>query len=62
SVRMSPKIAPEGGFSDAADYRKRFADGRIGSDPSQASAEKGERIAAAAREALIKDVETFFAS
>lgn len=60
-VAMSPKTAPEGGFTDAADYRKRFPDGRIGSDPSQATPEKGERIVAAARDALIKEVEAFFA-
>jgi creatinine amidohydrolase/Fe(II)-dependent formamide hydrolase-like protein len=60
SVAMSPKIAPEGGFTDAADYRARFPDGRIGSDPSQATADKGERITAAARTALIREVEAFF--
>lgn len=43
-AEMSPRIAPSGGFSDAADYRRRFADGRIGSDPSLASVEAGERI------------------
>lgn len=61
-VEMSPKIAPEGSFSDAADYRKRFPDGRIGSDPSQATPEKGERIAAAARAALVKEAAAFFES
>ncbi len=60
TVEMSPKIAPDGPFTDAADYRKRFPDGRIGSDPSQATAEKGERIAAAARKALIGEVTAFF--
>lgn len=59
-VEMSPKIAPDGPFTDAADYRKRFADGRIGSDPSQATPEKGARIAAAARKALIGEVTAFF--
>jgi len=60
TVEMSPKIAPEGRFADAADYRAAFPDGRIGSDPSQASPEKGERIVAAAKSALIKDVKAFF--
>ncbi|PWE18172.1 amidase [Marinicauda salina] len=60
-VAMEPKIAPSGGFADAADYRARFPDGRIGSDPSQATAEKGERIVKAAAAKLIEDVEVFFA-
>ncbi len=42
-VEMKPKIAPVGGFSDAADYRQRFPDGRIGSDPSQGDTGKGRR-------------------
>ena len=60
-VAMTPKIAPTGDFTDAEDYRGRFPDGRIGSDPSQATAEKGAKIVAAAKQALIKDVEAFFA-
>ncbi|MAP95365.1 MAG: amidase [Ponticaulis sp.] len=52
SVEMSPKIAPVGGFRDADDYRSRFPDGRIGSDPSQATVEKGKTIIAAAANSL----------
>lgn len=59
-VTMSPKIAPTGPVRDAADYRARFPDGRIGSDPSQASPDKGERIVRAAKTALIEDVKAFF--
>lgn len=59
-VTMSPKIAPTGPIRDAADYRMRFPDGRIGSDPSQASPDKGERIVRAAKAALIEDVKAFF--
>lgn len=59
-VVMTPKIAPDGPIRDAADYRRRFADGRIGSDPSQATVEKGAEIVAAARSALIADVRRFF--
>lgn len=59
-VEMSPKVAPVGPFSDAADYRARFADGRIGSDPSGATAEKGAKIVAAAREALVREAGAFF--
>ncbi|MBF0276881.1 MAG: creatininase family protein [SAR324 cluster bacterium] len=45
---MTPKLAPEGVIRDALDYRKQFPDGRIGSDPSLASIEDGEKICAAA--------------
>ena len=48
-AQMSPKIAPRsGGFFDCADYRSRFPDGRIGSDPSLSTPEHGERLYAAA--------------
>ncbi|MEE2526579.1 creatininase family protein [Hyphobacterium sp. HN65] len=62
SVDMSPKVAPEGNFADAADYRATFPDGRIGSDPSQATPEKGEIITLAARDALISEATRFFQS
>lgn len=58
-VEMTPKIAPNGPIRDADDYRRRFADGRIGSDPSQATVEKGGKIVAAATKALISDYEAF---
>jgi creatinine amidohydrolase/Fe(II)-dependent formamide hydrolase-like protein len=57
---MEPKIAPNGPIRDAADYRRRFADGRIGSDPSQASAQAGAEIVAAAAKALAADARRFF--
>ncbi len=47
-VEMSPKIAPKGEILDAVDYRRRFPDGRIGSDPSLASVEAGEKLCRAA--------------
>ena len=55
----SPRIAPSGPIRDALDYRARFPDGRIGSDPGQASPEKGQRIIDAAVPALLKDVAEF---
>jgi len=58
-VEMSPKIAPTGPFFDAEDYRRRFPDGRIGSDPSQASVEAGEKIVAAAVKAVIAEFKRF---
>lgn len=59
-VEMTPRIAPSGGFTDAADYRRNFPDGRIGSDPSQATPEKGAEIVAAARTALIAELTAHF--
>ncbi len=61
-VSMSPKVAPYGPIYDADDYRRRFPDGRIGSDPSQASVEAGEKIVAAAVKAVIAEFRTFAAS
>lgn len=55
----SPQIAPNGPIRDALDYRARFPDGRIGSDPAQASPEKGQQIIDLAAPALIKDVQAF---
>ena len=43
-VDMAPAIAPTGSFYDASDYRRRFPDGRIGSNPSLASVEAGQRL------------------
>ena len=57
----SPKIAPSGPIRDALDYRARFPDGRIGSDPAQASPEHGRTIIEAAVSALLKDVADFTA-
>ena len=62
SVAMSPKIAPTGPIRDAEDYRRRFPDGRIGSDPSQANAEAGGRIVAAAVKAVISEFRQFGAA
>ena len=61
-VAMSPRIAPNGPILDAEDYRRRFPDGRIGSDPSQASIEAGEKIVAAAVKAVVGEFKQFAAS
>ena len=53
------RIAPNGSIRDADDYRRQFPDGRIGSDASQATPEKGKRIVVAATKALIADYQTF---
>jgi len=41
-VAMSPTVANDGAIYDAADFRKQFPDGRIGSNPALASVEAGE--------------------
>ncbi len=43
-AELSPKRAPKGTFYDAEDYRRRFPDGRIGSDPSLATAKIGKEL------------------
>jgi len=61
-VTMSPKIAPMGPILDAEDYRRRFPDGRIGSDPTQANVEAGEKIVAAAVKAVTAEFQQFASS
>ena len=42
-AQMTPKVAPPSGqFFEGADYRARYPDGRIGSDPSLSSPEHGK--------------------
>lgn len=60
AVEMTPKIAPDGTFTDAANFRQNFPDGRCGSDPSQATPELGAKIVARAKPALIAEVTAYF--
>jgi len=60
-VAISPRIAPTGPIRDAADYRRRFPDGRIGSDPSLASVEAGEQLYHAAVKDVARDYASFVA-
>ncbi|MBU2419017.1 MAG: creatininase family protein [Alphaproteobacteria bacterium] len=59
TAALDPKIAPVGPIRDALDYRARFPDGRIGSDPLLASPEKGQEIIDTAVPGLLKDVADF---
>ncbi len=59
---LSPRIAPMGPIRDAADYRTRFADGRIGSDPSGATARDGRQLVNLAARALIPEYRAFLES
>ena len=62
-VNMQPEIAPVipagEGFYDAADFRRKFPDGRIGSNPQLATIEAGEMFYQLAVEALTNDYKRF---
>jgi creatinine amidohydrolase len=55
SATLDPPVAPRGDFADAADYRRKFPDGRIGSNPGLATPEAGRRLYEAAVGAISKD-------
>ncbi len=61
-AQMSPKVAPKStGFFDCADYRRRFPDGRIGSDPSLSTPEHGAQIYRAAVADMVEVYRAFIA-
>ncbi len=57
--KLNPEIAPKGPIYDAKDYRKRFPDGRIGSDPTLASIEAGQQLYQASVSDLAKIYQDF---
>ncbi len=59
AANYAPQIAPSGPIREAADFRARFPDGRMGSDPGQASPDKGRELVDLAARELIQDVEAF---
>ncbi len=59
SAKYDPPVAPTGPIREAADFRKRFPDGRMGSDPAQATREKGGELVKLAAEKLLADVKAF---
>ena len=59
NANYAPQIAPTGPIREAADFRARYADGRMGSDPGQATPEKGGELVKQAAASLIEDVADF---
>ena len=58
-AEMDPPIAPVGPIYDARDYRERFPDGRIGSNPSLANPDAGKALYDKALAGLISDYQSF---
>lgn len=61
AANYAPQIAPTGPIREALDFRARYADGRMGSDPGQATPEKGGELVRAAVSGLLADVAAFSA-
>jgi creatinine amidohydrolase len=59
SAEYSPQIAPSGPIREALDFRARYKDGRMGSDPNQASREKGGALVKLAAESLVQELDAF---
>ena len=59
AANYAPQVAPTGPIREAMDFRARYPDGRMGSDPNQASPEKGGDLVALAVKELIAEVEAF---
>ncbi|WP_376697320.1 creatininase family protein [Wenzhouxiangella sp. EGI_FJ10305] len=57
--KLDPVRAPDGPIRDAADYRKHFPDGRIGSEPNLATHEHGKRFYAAGVADALEDYREF---
>ena len=62
SMTLEPKIAPMGSFTDAYDYRETFPDGRIGSDPTQATVANGESLIQMAADAVAAEYQRFLSA
>jgi creatinine amidohydrolase len=57
---LEPRRAPAySGIHDAEDYRRRYPDGRIGSDPSQVTAEQGARLLETAAQGFVAPYRAF---
>lgn len=61
SANYAPQIAPTGPIREALDFRARYADGRMGSDPGLATPEKGGELVRLSATSLVADVAAFAA-
>jgi creatinine amidohydrolase len=61
SAALSPRIAPDGPIRDADHFRASYPDGRMGSDPSTATPEKGGALVQVAVEGLRRELRAFAA-
>jgi creatinine amidohydrolase/Fe(II)-dependent formamide hydrolase-like protein len=59
AANYAPQIAPTGPIREALDFRARYPDGRMGSDPGQATPEKGGQLVVQAVKELLAEVEDF---
>jgi len=59
AANYAPQIAPTGPIREAADFRARHPDGRMGSDPGLATPEKGGELVRLSVKGLISEVEAF---
>ncbi|SEI20844.1 creatininase family protein [Pseudomonas asplenii] len=59
SADYSPQIGNTGPIREALDFRARFPDGRMGSDPALACVEKGGELVRLAARGLVREVEAF---
>jgi len=62
TAEVSPQIAPMGYYTDAEDYRSKFPDGRMGSDPTLATVEDGHELIRISATGLVEDYKKFLAS
>ena len=61
SAAYAPRIAPGGPIREAADFRARYPDGRMGSDPGQATPQLGAEIVELAAKGLLDELAGFAA-
>lgn len=61
TATLDPQVAPSGRFYGSQDFRRRFPDGRIGSDPSLARPEHGDRIIALSAQSVADTYREFLA-
>lgn len=59
TATLDPPVAPVGPVYDATDFRRRFPDGRIGSNPGLSRVEHGARFREVAVAALGEDFQRF---